>query len=126
MPIAKIVYDPKTSKIHSYELINPEYLPIHVYFDGKANERIYNFLKERSIPLERKNLQVVLSKFGLSTRHELTNSVFALSLSDQYWINPTNFKGEPLLNWKDINFFTNVFSHDVGDLFFLEKMNKKR
>jgi hypothetical protein len=37
----------------------------------------------------------------------------ALSLSDQYWLNP-----EGALDWHDVNFFENPFSEDVGDLLF--------
>ena len=39
---------------------------------------------------------------------------YGLSLSDQYWIRPDHSK----IQWKDINFFENLFSEDVGSALF--------
>ncbi len=39
---------------------------------------------------------------------------FGLSLSDQYWVKPTGRN----IEWKDVNFFENRFSEDVGNAFF--------
>ncbi len=39
---------------------------------------------------------------------------YGLSLSDQYWIKPCNED----VKWKDVNFFTNEFSLDVGNALF--------
>ena len=35
-------------------------------------------------------------------------------MSDQYWLNPVD---QPL-DWKDINFYDNAFSDDVGNILF--------
>jgi len=37
-----------------------------------------------------------------------------LSLSDQYWVCPENLS----LQWKDVNFFDNAFSNDIGEILF--------
>ena len=50
----------------------------------------------------------------MSVPQELLTKCYGLSLSDQYWISP---KDKPLL-WKNINFFDNSFSDDVGNLLF--------
>ena len=39
---------------------------------------------------------------------------FALSLSDQYWLNPA----EQPLEWRKVNFYHNDFSEDVGNILF--------
>ena len=40
--------------------------------------------------------------------------MFALSLSDQYWLNPA----EQPLEWRKVNFYHNDFSEDVGNILF--------
>ena len=42
---------------------------------------------------------------------------YGLSLSDQYWICPKDSN----LTWEEINFFSNEFSDDIGDVLFGEK-----
>lgn len=42
----------------------------------------------------------------------LLHRCFGLSLSDQYWVQPEDSG----LTWKQINFFENPFSEDVGDV----------
>jgi hypothetical protein len=43
--------------------------------------------------------------------NELAEKSLGLSLSDQYWIRPSED-----IRWKDVNFFTNDFSEDIGNL----------
>jgi len=43
--------------------------------------------------------------------NELAEKALGLSLSDQYWIRPSEE-----IQWKDVNFFDNVFSDDIGNL----------
>lgn len=47
-------------------------------------------------------------------RQYLDDEVFALSLSDQYWLNPA----EQPLEWRKVNFYHNDFSEDVGNILF--------
>lgn len=121
IPIAKITYDTQNSEIKTIKIIDATHMPINTVFDGKIKPFVYEMLKNRSIPAERQNLDKVLEKLNIISRHELANQSFGLSLSDQYWINPTNLFGKPILKWEDVNFFNNEFSHDVGDLFFCDK-----
>jgi len=95
------------------EFHNPEYLPIGVgspsseYFKKKLNV----WFMSRSIPASRDGLTDALMAMDISNSNELLTKSLGLSLSDQYWINPG---GE--LSWDEINFFTNPFSEDVGDI----------
>lgn len=45
---------------------------------------------------------------------QLLLKCYGFSLSDQYWMKPVNNERE----WKDINFFENDFSDDVGNILF--------
>ena len=56
----------------------------------------------------------VLEELELSSPQELIEKCFGLSLSDQYWISPTD---KPL-DWHRVNFFENAFSEDIGNILF--------
>jgi len=90
---------------------NPEYLPVGLnsissdYFRKGLNEWFQN----RSIPASRQGLSEALHAMGAASSSDLLTKSWGLSLSDQYWLNPN---GE--LHWKDINFFDNPFSEEVG------------
>ncbi|WP_050635937.1 hypothetical protein [Candidatus Stoquefichus sp. SB1] len=43
---------------------------------------------------------------GIQNKDILLNKAFGLSVSDQYWMNPTHI----IMDWKDINFFENDFN----------------
>ena len=55
-----------------------------------------------------------LSENGVTHQDELILKCYGLSLSDQYWFKPNDVN----LQWKDINFFDNDFSEDVGNALF--------
>lgn len=84
-----------------------------------ANARIKNndstLLKEwwnnRKIPETRDDYNNVISNLGISSS-ELLLKNNALSLTDQYWIKPH----DSFTNYEDINYFTNEFSSDIGDI----------
>ncbi len=86
---------------------NPELLPICL----KQNCTMENFqkwLKLRGIPDNREGLKEVIERFGSKW---LTNKNY-LSLSDHYWLKKRTE------NWKKVNFFTNTYSKNVGNMFF--------
>lgn len=86
----------------------PELLPVYLqksctYIDFKE------WMKHRSMPESRENRDLVIAEHGKSW---LENKNYA-SLTDQYWIKKRTE------TWKKINFFTNTYSKQVGDMFFL-------
>lgn len=86
----------------------PELLPVYLqksctYTDFKK------WMEYRTMPTTRENIDMVIAEHGESWRD---NKNYA-SLTDQYWIKKRSE------NWKKINFFTNTYSKQVGDLFFL-------
>ena len=68
----------------------------------------------RSIPASRTGIKEALENMGIDSSKELLEKSYGLSLSDQYWIRPDHSK----IQWKDINFFENPFSEDVGSALF--------
>lgn len=117
VPILTCEIDNETdviSKIITIE--NIEYLPIVVRYQEKdmgLKRALYNWWKNRSIPASRQGLEAALLELGIHDKEQLLLKGLGLSLSDQYWMNPD---GELL--WKDVNFFDNSFSEDVGNAFF--------
>ena len=101
------------------DLLSAEHLPIGVQHKNAVIlcANLNEWFKERSIPASRHGIQKVLDTLNISTPQLILEHSFGLSLSDQYWIKPTN----STINWNDVNFFENDFSEDMGDLMFGNK-----
>ena len=95
---------------------NPELLP--VCLKNKCTMKEFKqWLERRNIPQNREGLEAMTKEFGKSW---LENKNFA-SLSDHYWIKKRTE------TWKRTNFFTNIYSKDIGDMAFRPwTINKKR
>lgn len=68
----------------------------------------------RSIPASRSGIKSLLEYLDIFDTKCLILKCMGLSLSDQYWIRPSGSD----IQWKDVNFFDNSFSDDVGNLLF--------
>lgn len=55
-----------------------------------------------------------MRKLSIQHSEQLLLKCYGLSLSDQYWMKPMDSE----LEWKNINFFDNDFSDDVGNILF--------
>lgn len=115
----------KNTPVFSFEMIhgkvikilkifNPEFRPIQVQFNKKQNKieksSFEHFLKGRRIPDTRQDKDRLLENLKGKSLYELSLAYYGLSLSDQYWIRNKNDN----IEWKDINFFQNEFSEDMG------------
>lgn len=117
MPVVELELDDDTATIlkvmKTYEL---DFLPVGI--DVKAGIPNKKELNEwwfgRSIPASRSGLGTALEQLGVRHPEQLLLRCYGLSLSDQYWIKPSDSE----LEWKDINFFENNFSDDVGNILF--------
>lgn len=117
VPIVELELDDDTATIlkviKSYEL---DFLPVGI--DVKANIPNKKELNEwwfgRSIPASRSGIRAALEQLGVRHSEQLLLRCYGLSLSDQYWIKPSDSE----LEWKDINFFEHDFSDDVGNILF--------
>ena len=114
-------YDSSTCKIVSFERNYPnneKYAPFGSIKDGVINKRRFNiWWKNRQIPASRNGLKEVLYRSGLYDMDFfdlLDAKAYCLSLSDQYWVKKV---GDDV-SWKDINFFDNEFSEDIGKVLF--------
>ena len=65
----------------------------------------------RNIPVSRHGLDRKLRELGIGTTYELPFVSLGLSLSDQYWLCPSDQD----IAWKDVNFFDNVFENSTVD-----------
>ena len=93
-----------------YNIENIDYAPIIIKNALKENNNNITILTEwfkgRCIPSWRDDLDLLLAKLNITTREELLDKAFGLSLSDQYWIKPYNSN----VQYKDINFFEHDFN----------------
>lgn len=95
---------------------NPELLPLCLK-KSCTTESFMDWLKKRIIPENREGLKEAKEEYGDAW---LQDKNYA-SLSDQYWIRMREEK------WRKVNYFTNFYKPDVGDIFFKPwTMKKKR
>lgn len=115
--VADIELDNATGFIRKVTMVYaPEHLPIGVpVHRGVADRSALNeWWADRSIPASRSGIREALETLNLSNTRMLLARCYGLSLSDQYWICPEGSG----LKWDQINFFSNGFSDDVGDVLF--------
>lgn len=86
----------------------PELLPLSLK-KSCTWEKFNEWLLQRSIPKDREDLDITESMFG----KDWEKNKNYLSLSDQYWIKKRDE------SWKKINYFTNLYSTDIGDMVFM-------
>lgn len=91
-------------------IYNIDYAPYKLKCDyesnGKLEKSINNWYSDRGIPVYRDNLKEIMEQFNIDTTKELINKHFALSLSDQYWVKPSDLT----IQWKEINYFDNTYN----------------
>jgi len=117
IPVAELDLDEATGFIQKIgKVISTEHLPIGVLTKKGAvdREELNNWWTDRSIPASRSGVREALETLGFTDTKMLLIRCYGLSLSDQYWIRP---QGTNMV-WEDINFFTNSFSDDIGDVLF--------
>lgn len=117
IPVVEMTLDKATSSISSIgDIVEIDHIPLGVpVHKGKVNRGHLNeWWKSRSIPASRVGIEQLLETLDITSTKTLLDKSFGLSLSDQYWICPTNSH----LKWDDINFFHHNFSEDVGNILF--------
>ena len=115
LAVLKFSYDEETHTITKIlELIHPDYAPLGImeYKTGITRKAFNNWWRNRSIPASRSRINEVLGELGIHTSIELLEKCFGLSLSDPYWIKEEHSD----MDWKQVNFFENDFSEDMGKL----------
>lgn len=105
------------------EIVRADHVPLGGMTNGSPDNRaVSEWWNGRSIPASRSGIRDVLETLGIGTTRALLTKSMGLSLSDQYWVRPVDSD----VSWKDINFFQNPFSEDIGDLLFGNRPANKR
>jgi len=107
--------DETTSSVHKIGMLyHLEHLPLGtVSLRGEVDRAALNsWWIDRSIPASRSGVRRALETLNLANTQMLLTRCFGLSLSDQYWVKPQGSD----LKWDRINFFTNPFSEDIGNV----------
>lgn len=118
--VVSVKIDNNTQKIvEIMEILHPEYAPLECFKENQLTaDELSSWFKGRGIPSWREGLDDFLDNIGIKNKDMLLNKAFALSLSDQYWMNPVDSP----MDWKDINFF----DHDFNSYDFLEATFENR
>lgn len=88
---------------HSIKVINPTLLPI----GANSRSKLALWWQDRAIPNTRSYIKYLLKYYMISTSLELCVKNLGLSLTDSYWIKPSNT--DKKLNWESVNLYTNKF-----------------
>ena len=114
--VAVITFDEEYLNISGInEVMNFEHLPLGTVRKGIVGKKDLNdWLTSRSIPASRVGLSDTLEKLNVASSKEIIFKSLGLSLSDHYWLKPYG----TTLHWKDVNFFENDFSEDIGNILF--------
>lgn len=95
-------------------VFDPARVPVGMYVDGKPTPdgvSITRWWRGRGIPATRDGLAGILGAAGVPTTAGMLDRSLGLSLSDQYWVRPTDRDD---LDWHAINFFHNDFDERLG------------
>lgn len=117
---AQIEIDEETGSISKIiEIYHENHMPVGTVYtmhhETKAQRMALNhWWTGRSIPASRSGIREALDELGIYDTTLLLTHCLGLSLSDHYWIKPADCD----LKWEDVNFFTNDFSDDMGDVLF--------
>lgn len=122
-PVAELTLDEATATVSKAgEVYLPEHLPLGVSVKHGTLDRaaLSTWWNERCIPASRSGVRHALEALGIPDTRVLLTRCFGLSLSDQYWIRPHGKE----MQWREINFFDNDFSEDIGDILLGKKTDK--
>lgn len=116
IPVAEIDIDEDQGTLQRIlSVSNLEHMPVGTLIKGAVDTtRLKSWWSGRSIPASRSGLRDMLECLEISDPRAILTKSMGLSLSDQYWVRPSDSG----LLWSDVNFFANPFSEDVGDLLF--------
>ncbi len=117
IPVAELRLDETTGLIRKVDaLLSEAHLPTGVKITAGLPDRksLNEWWMERSIPASRSGVREALETMGIADTKALLIRCCGLSLSDQYWIRAE----DSTMTWEQVNFFTNDFSEDIGDILF--------
>lgn len=107
-PVVSFMRDNNGSFVKIFEVMQPALLPL-CFQQEVTLEKMQNWVNKRVIPAKRDGNEPVIKRFG--PRALRNKNLF--SLTDQYWLRCRNDE-----KWEHLNFFTNPYPADVGNMFF--------
>jgi len=117
--IANLVMIEETGWISQVmDTLNLDHAPVGTIRQAQIDRsELNNWLKGRSIPASRRNLELLLEALDIFNSTSLALKSYGLSLSDQYWLRPEGMD----ITWGSVNYFQNEFSDDIGEILFQNK-----
>lgn len=115
--VAELELDEETGAVQKVgALYRAEHLPVGISVKKGVVDRsaLHTWWMGRSIPASRSGVRHAMETLNLQNTQMLLTRCFGLSLSDQYWVKPSHSD----LQWRQVNFFENPFSEDIGDVLF--------
>lgn len=116
IPVAELDIDEADGSIGEIvRVLDVDRLPVGSVVDGDVRrDRLKAWWSGRSIPVTRSGIAHLMRALDLDSTGPLLSRSMGLSLSDHYWIRPSDTN----VSWDEVNFFDNGFSDDLGDLLF--------
>ena len=113
-PVLEFDLDTETNTVLGISnIFNDKHIPLGIaHNDIKCRVQLNDWWRGRSIPASREYLEELLTLSGLHESQDMLLRCNGLSLSDQYWVKLPDAD----IRWESVNFFTNNFSEDIGNL----------
>ena len=107
--------EPQGVRVVSVNEAERRFLPLEMH--GVANdETLWTWLTRRTVPRNRRNIEELMARIGLSSRNVkgIIELCRGLSLNDVYWVVPDGCED----SWKDFNLYENDFSGAIAQMAF--------
>ena len=107
--------EPQGVRVVSVNEAERRFLPLEMH--GVANdETLWAWLTRRTVPRNRRNIEELMARIGLSSRNVkgIIELCRGLSLNDVYWVVPDGCED----SWKDFNLYENDFSNAIAQMAF--------
>ena len=107
--------EPQGVRVVSVNEAERRFLPLEMH--GIANdETLWTWLTRRTVPRNRRNIEELMARIGLSSRNVkgIIELCRGLSLNDVYWVVPDGCED----SWKDFNLYENDFSNAIAQMAF--------
>ena len=107
--------EPQGVRVVSVNEAERRFLPLEMH--GVAtDETLWTWLTRRIVPRNRRNIEELMARIGLSSRNVkgIIELCRGLSLNDVYWVVPDGCED----SWKDFNLYENDFSNAIAQMAF--------
>lgn len=105
IPVLTVSLTDRNKIIKINEILSSEHTPLNMHSGESPEVALSEFMKHRAIPNVRQNLSKILAAYEAIDSLELSIKSYQLSLSDHYWIKPTDSS----ITWDEVNFFSNPY-----------------